>query len=163
MSVIRLKERLDKMSDSQISEICKRMNIKGGNDKNKKIKSLLLPLISSYSFGDNITVTFTEIEFPKYDVNVDAKGTGNISFDYNVCRDTFTKVLTDIENAKNTDDAFGVFSKIMEHRKEFCRKFSEHINSITNVNSMTKPCRTVATPNRVIKILPNPITCERLK
>ena len=57
MSVIRLKERLDKMSDSQILNICKRMNINGG--RNKKIKSLLLPLISSYSFGDNITVTFT--------------------------------------------------------------------------------------------------------
>ena len=74
-----------------------------------------------------------------------------------MCTDTFTKVLTDIENAQNTDDAFGVFSKIMEHRKEFCRKFSEHINSIT------KACKTVATPNRVIKVLPNPITCERLR
>jgi hypothetical protein len=70
MSVIRLKERLDKMSDSQVLNICKRMNIKikRVNDKNKKIKSLLLPLISSYSFGDNITVTFTEKEFPEYDV-----------------------------------------------------------------------------------------------
>jgi len=159
MSVIELKERLDKMSDTQILNICKRMNIKtkGENDKNKKIKSLLLPLISSYSFGDNITVTFTEKEFPEYDVNVDAKGTGNISFEYNVCRDTFTNVLTEIENAENTDNAFGVFSKIIEHRKEFCKKFSEHVNSIT------KACKTVATPNRVIKILPNPNTCERLR
>ena len=42
-------------------------------------------------------------------------------------------------------------------KKEFCKKFSEHVNSIT------KACKTVATPNRVIKILPNPNTCERLR
>ena len=137
-----------------------KIKIKGKNEKNeknKKIKSLLLPLISSYSFGDNITVTFTEKEFPEYDVKIDAKDTGNISFEYNVCEETFVKILEDIENAQNTDNAFGVFSKIMEHKKEFCRKFSQHVNSIT------KACRTVETPNRVIKILPNPITCEILR
>ena len=64
MSVMKLKERLDKMSESQISDVCKNMKIKEGikeeikgkNDRNRKIKTLLLPLISSYSFGDNIGI-----------------------------------------------------------------------------------------------------------
>jgi|AACY02.9.fsa_nt_gi hypothetical protein len=157
--IIELKERLDKMSDSQISDICKRMKINRKNDKNKKIKTLLLPLISSYSFGDNdnITVTFIKKEFPEYDVKVGAKDTGDIRFEYNVCRDTFVKILTEIKNARDTDNAFGVFSKIIENRKEFCEKFSEHVNSITKV------CGEVQTSNRIFKILPNPITCERLR
>ena len=157
MSITKLQERLEKMNDSQISEICKRMKINRGRNRNKKIKSLLLPLISSYSFGDNIKVTFTEIEFPKYEVHVTAKdisGYNTLIFEYNVCIDTFTKILTEIENGRNTEI---VFNKILEHQKEFCKQFSEHVNTIT------KACKTVKTSKRVIKILPNPITCERLK
>lgn len=158
MSVIELKERLDKMSDSQVLNICKKMKINGGRNKNKKIKSLL-PLISSYSFGDNdnIMVIFREKVFPEYDVQVIVKDIPTydmIAFEYNACRDTFFEILTEIENIRDTEI---VFSKIIEHRKEFCKKFSEHVNSIT------KACKTIQTPKRVIKILPNPNTCERLR
>jgi hypothetical protein len=158
MSVI---ERLGKMSDSQISDVCKKMKIKekikGKNDRKRKIKTLLLPLISSYSFGDNIMVTFTEKKFPEYEVRVIVKDiiiNNTIIFKYNVCKDTFVKILTEIKNVSDTEN---VFSKIIKNRKKFCKKFSEHVNNIKKV------CEKVQTPNRIFKILPNPITCERLR
>lgn len=102
-------------------------------------------------------VTFTEKKFPEYEVRVIVKDiiiNNTIIFKYNVCKDTFVKILTEIKNVSDTEN---VFSKIIKNRKKFCKKFSEHVNNIKKV------CEKVQTPNRIFKILPNPITCERLR
>ena len=99
MSVIRLKKRLSKMSDSQISEICKRMKIASTQNKKRKIKQLLSPLMLSYSFDGNINVEFTEKKFPIYNVTVTTKlkkTYNQIEFEYDVCNQTFPEILSEI-------------------------------------------------------------------
>ena len=157
MSVIRLKKRLSKMSDSQISEICKRMKFTSTQNKKRKIKQLLSPLMLSYSFDGNINVEFTEKKFPIYNVTVTTKlkkTYNQIEFEYDVCNQTFPEILSEIY-----DNIYRglVFQVIFINSEELCRQFSKHVNNIKKV------CKKITKKGiRNFSKLANPVTCKTL-